>query len=755
MNIRGARLLAIGILAVTLLNACSSNARKVQRYSDQGELMKLVIEYRKAYADAPSNVEYKSRLAQAEWRAAEFHYQRGEKLLAEDNLDDAVSEFQQGLSAMPDHEKLRQGIRVALAYIDANSYYQEGLRLGDSGKVEDAVRSFQKALLARPGHLPAKEALARFEKQIDGERSDGQLSLTSQAAITLSFRQADIRSAFEFVANSFGVDIIFDDSIKGVPVTLFAKNVSFEQALNLLLMTTKSFYKKVGPNTILISSDTREKRNQYEDLLVRTFYLNNIRAKEMAETLRGMLVIKRLVMDEQMNTLLVRDSEEVIKLAEKIINVSDRKPAEVILEVEVLEVNRSKAERLGLDLGSEIVVSVPGTISLGSSIRNQIKSRAVLTLPSATFRYFKQDVDGKTLANPKIRVLNGKSAKIHIGDRIPLRASTVTEATGQIRTVFDYKEIGIRLNVEPTINLDNSSNVKLSLEVSTLGENLGTAADPAYKIGTRNAETVMLLRDNETAILGGLIRDEDRNSKISVPLLGDIPVIGELFTSHDDSSGRTDVLLTITPRVVRGWDLAEKDIRSFSSGTEDRYLTQSLYASLGRPALLNKAQDVTPPIAPGNAPDVKAATDTSETATAGSTVPVTLPLTLAFNEELYRGSVGQELELLIQADNLNGVQSATLDIEFNPEVLSFVRATADDPKAEGVTASADAVRGILHIALDARAVPGEQGSGTVARVVMRGIKPGVANLIYQGNEFKMLAGAPMIAQSRPSSVFIK
>jgi general secretion pathway protein D len=772
MSKRGKRSLALVVSAVMLLDACSSTSIRAQRYSDQGEWMKSVIEYRKALAEDPSDVENKSRLIQAEWRAAEFYFQRGERLLAQGNIDGAISEFQQGLSAKPDHEKLRQAMNSALARKNADLFYREGLRLEEGGKKEDALRSYQNALQAYPEHPQAKEAAARLEAQILNEHGNDQLSLSSQAPITLNFRQAEIRSTFEFIAKSFGVDMIFDDSIKSVPVTLFAKNVSFEQALNLLLMTTKTFYKKIGTNTILISQDTKDKRDQYEDLLVRTFYLNNVKAKDMAETLKGMLTIKKMVIDEQLNTLLVRDSEDVMKLIEKIINVSDRKPAEVILEVEVLEVNRSKAERLGLDLGSyEIGASVPATppILLSGSIRNQVRDSAVLTLPGATFRFFKQDVDGKTLANPKIRVLNGKVAKIHIGDRIPLRVSTVTEATGQVRTTYDYKEIGILLNVEPTINLDNSSTVKLTLEVSTLGENFGTAADPAYKIGTRNAETVMLLRDNETAILGGLIRDEDTKLKVGVPLIGDIPVLGDVLSSHDNTSGRTDVLLTITPRVVRGWDVAGNDERSFNSGTEDRYLTQSLYASLGKPALLNPA--LLNKVKNGNAgPDMLPENNTGPALlppTGNKTSPglptAALPPTgsmspvLEFGESMYQGAVDQEMELQIKTENLNlsGIQNASMDILFNPELMSFVSATTGDIKAQDIKASADSGKGVLHITLDFGAEAANQTAGSVARIIMRGVKPGISYLVYQGNEFKNLAGDTVVAQSRPSRVLIK
>ena len=489
-------------------------------------------------------------------------------------------QFQHGLASMPDHRKLQQAMTDAIARKEAANLYQEGLNLHQAGKLDDARRQFQRTLEAYPDHKEAAAALAELKKQ-DREKAFEGLALSSKAPITLNFRQTDLKQSFEFLAKSFGINVIFDESVKSVPVTLFAKDVTFEQGLSLLLTTSKTFYKKIGGNTILVAPDSKEKRGQYEDHLVRTFQMNTVRAKEMADILKGIVTIKKIMINEQLNTIVVRDTEDVIKLAERIIENNDRKPAEMILEVEILEVNRSKSERLGLDFGTySFTAAVPGPVPLNRQIRSSIASSATLAIPSVTFRFFKQDVDAKTLANPKIRVLNGRAAKIHIGDRVPLRAATIVDATGQTRTTFDYKDIGIKLLVEPTIYLDNSALVKLGLEVSSLGANIGQGNDQAFVIGTRNAETFMLLRDGETAILGGLIQDEERNTRIKVPGFGDIPAVGSLFTSYDDSANRTDVLLTITPRVVRRWDVPTRVAREFYSGSENVYSDKPLFASL-------------------------------------------------------------------------------------------------------------------------------------------------------------------------------
>ncbi len=752
---------------VALLAACASSpVKRAEEYASQDEWLKAVLEYRKALVERPGDIEFRSRLKQTELKAADFYYQQGQQSFEQGNLDEAIVQFQHGLASMPDHRKLQQVMTDAIARKEAANLYQEGLNLHQAGKLDDARRQFQRTLEVYPDHKEAAAALAELKKQ-DQEKAFEGLALSSKAPITLNFRQTDLKQSFEFLAKSFGVNVIFDESVKSVPVTLFAKDVTFEQGLSLLLTTSKTFYKRIGGNTILIAPDSKEKRGQYEDHLVRTFQMNTVRAKEMADILKGIVTIKKIMINEQLNTIVVRDTEDVIKLAERIIENNDRKPAEMILEVEILEVNRSKSERLGLDFGTySFTAAVPAPVPLNRRIRSSIASSATLAIPSLTFRLFKQDVDAKTLANPKIRVLNGRAAKIHIGDRVPLRAATIVDATGQTRTTFDYKDIGIKLLAEPTIYLDNSALVKLGLEVSSLGENLGTANDPAFRIGTRNAETFMLLRDGETAILGGLIQDEERNTRIKVPGFGDIPAVGSLFTSFDDSANRTDVLLTITPRVVRGWDVPTRMAREFYSGSENVYSDKPLFASLesatsaqirtepGAAAPVAGAPIIVtpPPVAATSAPGAQAAVSV-----AGALAPAAqiLPPILAFSEPVYEVASGQNFEMRVIGANLAGAADVPLEILYNPQLLSYVSGARGDVPAESFNSSADASRGVLSVSLGLAGGAAPTGNAVLARVILRGEKPGISYLVYRVPVIKTASGDTLNAQVRAARVVIK
>src|SRR6185436_19375979 len=418
---------AVAAGAALLLAGCgSSPVKRAEDFAAQDEWMKAVLEYRKALAERPNDVEYRSRLKQTELKAADFYYQRGVRLMEQGNLDGAIVQFQQGLAAISDHAKLQQAMSETLARKEAGTMYQDGVGARQAGRLDEARRQFQRALEAWPEHREAKAALAELRKESDEKLAEG-LALTSKAPITLNVRQTDLKQSFEFLAKAFGVNVIFDDAVRSLPVTLFAKDVTFEQGLNLLLNTSRTFYKRIGSNTILVAPDTKDKRGQYEDHLVRTFYMNSVRAKEMADILRGLVTVKKIIINDQLNTVTIRDTDEVMRLAERIIDTNDRKPAEIILDVEILEVNRTKAERLGLDFGTyAFTASVPAPIPLSGSVRDAITNSATLA-------------------------------------------------------TFDYKDIGIRLTVDPTIYLDNSAMVKLGLEVSALGENLGTANEPAFR----------------------------------------------------------------------------------------------------------------------------------------------------------------------------------------------------------------------------------------------------------------------------------
>lgn len=724
------------------LVSCASIHEKADWYAAQGEWIKVVTEYRLAYRENPDDIEIKSKLIQAENKAAEFYYARGEDHLGKGEVEFAIAQFQRGLVAKPKHEKLIKILEVAMARQEAKYLYNEGISNIRAGELSAAEYVLKQALDIYPDNPEVMRVLKEVKIRLQESRSTSFI-LKSNKPITLNFRNIKLRKAFEFIAKYFGVNVIFDNDVKDSKITLFAKNVTFEQGIDLILKTSNTFYKKMGANTMLVAPDTKDKRGQYEDHIIRTFHLRSIGAKEMSNIIKGVVSTKKIIINEQMNSIMVRDKQDILNLIEKLVVINDRKPAEVLLEVEILEVNRNKAEQIGLDYGSVITAKFDEYKLNESSFSKTIRAGTV-TLPNVTFRYFKQDVDAKTLANPKIRVLNSKSAKIHIGDRVPLRSSTIQDATGQTRTTFEYTDIGIRLQVEPRIHFDNSVTVKMNLEVSSLGQNLGTPSEPTFSIGTRNAETIMLLRDGETAVLGGLIRDEDRDNVVKIPGLGDIPILGALFRTTDNSSARTDVLLTITPKIIRATDISPRSMHAIYSGTAENYSSKPLFGLFNTDN--NKKRQ--PYLKVGRTSSQASQANTVKTNGAPQNLPV-----LSFSKPMYQIEKGEEIRIAITGENLTDLSSLPVGILYNPDLIKYVRSENHGKIKSKVTV--DEKKGMIKFDAKLNGGVSSKGKGVVGYVVMKGVKKGVSYFTYRTPSVKTATGEKIDVQVRASRIVIK
>ena len=445
----------------------------------------------------------------------------------------------------------------------AEEHYRASLTFQELNRLNDAVNELNLAVELDPENAKYLDALDKLQKKKAESEPDEALTLASDKPITLNFKNTNIKEVFELLAKLSGINIMFDEEVKAQPVTVFVKDVSFQYALNLLLSTNKLFMKKISADTIIIMPKNKAKLDQYQDLLVKTFYINNAKAKDVVNLLRSMLDIKKVYVNDVLNSITVRDTPEKIKLVEKIINANDLKEAEVILDVEILEISRSNSLKYGwnftpngLSASASIVpkrdndhrVDDRGSHARPSS-GTWTSENIILTLPGIVVNLIKQDSDAQTLANPRVRVLNNKQAKFHIGDRIPIQTSTIqSTATVAVTSTFEYKDVGIKLNIEPTIHLNNTVTLKMGLEISNLGDAIDFGnGQKQYKFGTRNTDTVINLRDGESVIIGGLIKDEERKSIVKIPILGDIPILGKLFSSSDDGTIKTDILMSITP----------------------------------------------------------------------------------------------------------------------------------------------------------------------------------------------------------------
>jgi general secretion pathway protein D len=749
-----------GLIIASAMGCAGSRAfQRGESYSQHGEWDLAVKEYRDALKTDPKNIEYRSALLRAEETAANEHYKKARSFLKERKLDQAITELQQALFLNPTSAAVQGALKSVLNMKRAEEHYRAALTFQELNRLSEAVNELKLAVELDPETVKYSDALDKLERKKSEAEPEEALTLSSDKPITLNFKNTNIREAFEVLAKLAGINIMFDDDVKAQPVTVFVKDVSFQYALNLLLSTNKLFMKKISADTIIIIPKNKAKMDQYQDLLVKTFYLNNAKSKDAVNLLRSMLDIKKVYVNDVLNSLTVRETPEKLKLIEKILNANDLKEAEVVLDVEILEIARSNSFKFGWNFSGDPFATAhvqadpnnsATALTLGT-IHNITSDNIILTLPSIILNLLKQDSDAQILANPRVRVLNNKQAKFHIGDRIPIQTATVqSTATAAVTSTFEYKDVGIKLNIEPSIHLNNTVTLKMGLEISNLGDAIDFGnGQKQYKFGTRNADTVINLRDGESVIIGGLIKDEERKGHVKVPFLGDIPVVGKLFSSTDEGTIKTDILMSITPNIVRNMELPDKDVQNFWSGTEDTFDTKPVFMTTGkssRPGEKTAVEAAENAAAPaGGAALASTATKTAElakpvpvfgvtsspaTADQGAPVLVIKPSDVAVQ-------VGQEMRFDLNASAVKKLYGAIITLTYDPAVVEFkVASEGDFLKKDGQQTSFlfsnNVQTGTVDIYLTRIGdVGGVDGSGTLCSIVFQGKSGGASEVQFK------------------------
>jgi general secretion pathway protein D len=581
-----------GLPGLAGLGGATATTEAAPAMSGPGEdqrRVQAVLDLRKRYRNS-DDASRQQELNKAEAEAAAYFLTSGLVLAKQARYEEAAEKFDQGLLVQPGNGELLQARQAAMGRREVSRLYAEGQRAKSVGNTDLAETLFQRA-----GSLDGQNAGVKKELQdLDrSKRNEEQrfilAAFKSAAPVALNFREAKLKDAIKVLCDPYNLNFVYDKNTENLDVSVSAKNVSFEQAFNMVLQSSNTAYKVLGPNSLLIYEDTPEKKKQYADRYFKTFHLSTLKAERMAEILKASMDIKTLVANNDLGTIQVRDTRDTLDVIEKLIATNDRKPAEIMLNVEVLELDVSKANQVGIDWGRQISVQPPqagsssttdasgnvtSTVSgaLSDLLRgSSFMSESYVTLPTVTLNYLKSNTDARTLSNPRVRTVDGQPAKIHVGDKVPLQSATIQQATGQSSVMYEYHDVGIKLDVLPKYHLDDSIFIDLNIEVSSLGQNLGTAAAPAYSIQTRNVHTTMILREGETAMLGGLISEQESHSLNGIPGVNDGGLLGRLFNNAGDTGNRTELMLSITPRLVRSQSLPGRSNTDFYSGTEGSY----------------------------------------------------------------------------------------------------------------------------------------------------------------------------------------
>ncbi len=463
---------------------------------------------------------------------------------------------------------------------------------------DDEAQALLAAVLAEN---PRQREARRLARQIDERTAKSATALPRLKSpvtrpLTLELRDVDLRTAFEVLSRATGLTFLFDKDVRTDSRTSFVvRDTQVEDAIRMILTTQSLEYKAVNETTALVFPNTQQKLREYQELVVKSFYVTNADVRQTANMLRTILKTRDVFVDEKLGLVVVKDTPVAIRNAERLVAAQDIAEPEVMLEVEVLEIGANRLLDLGLRYPNSFAVGVagggttpptPGVVTL-KEWRSHDAGLVRFTFTDPLFLLSLRQEDGSTnlLANPRIRVKHREKASIHIGDRVPVITTTAAAAGTFVSQSVNYLDVGLKLEVEPTIYLDDDVGIKVGLEVSSITNTIKSDAGTTltYQIGTRTANTVLRMRDGETQILGGLISDEDRRNASRVPGLGDLPVLGRLFSSHNQTNNKTEVTLLITPHIVRS--LARPDARTveFTAGTEPP-LGASPLGTFGSPA---------------------------------------------------------------------------------------------------------------------------------------------------------------------------
>ncbi|MBI3002903.1 MAG: type II and III secretion system protein [candidate division NC10 bacterium] len=549
-----------------------------------------IARYTEILVKEPESVEARLGLIRTLRAAGEFYFREGTRLERDGLLDDALIGYNRALQYNPDHASARAAAARVTDRRRAVGLLSRAKEAAQRGAFREAARLLAEARQLAPDQ-PEVEALFREVTARAGVA--GALGAQRRAAeargitalplkpVSLRFKDTDIKDVLEVIARLGEVNIFLDEGLTAKRITTYIKDLPLRDAFELLLSTNRLFAKQVGPRTIVVIPDTPAKHQQYDDLVVHTFYLGDTDAKTQVNLLRTILNTRQIFVNEKLNALVVRDTPEKVALAKKLLHANDRGIGEVEIELEILEVKADARDNLGLlfDKFYTVKLNVP-TVLISESIPDQLAaSTLALPSPAVTLNILKNLADTKTLASPTVRVLDRQKARILIGERRPFQISTLSSTSATIATPqqagvpagtiqetrVEFRDVGLKLTLTPTIHLNGDVTVELNFEISSIGAPIG--GDLLPSVNTRNLDTFIKVRDGETRLLGGLIQNDTTVTTDKLPFLGDIPLLGRLFSNVATTKIRTDVIISVTPRLVKVVEPPAEDILTFSSGT--------------------------------------------------------------------------------------------------------------------------------------------------------------------------------------------
>ena len=699
-----------------------------------------LIHYQQALQADPTNTEYKMKAMRLRFEAGQHHVEIGQKLRQTGDLQMALAEFQKALMLDPASAIAKQETQNAL----------------------DAIGDRQAASQARPAPAPP-EPTSRVMA------GPPQLMPLSRNAISISATN-DVKLLYEAVARQAGITVLFDPDYASRRVSIDLPNTTLEQALDVISLQGKAFWKPVTNNIIFVAPDQAQKRRDYEEAVVKTIYLSNTvlpqDITELINVLRQLLDLRRLQAVNAQNAIVIRDTPDKIMLVEKIIADLDKAKPEVVIQFAVLQARRSRLRDLGISPGTTAALAFnpnatssssssstsTSTTSTSSIPLNELKTLATsdysITLPGATATALLTDSQTKIVDDPTIRIVDGQPGKLRIGDKVPVatgsfQAGVGVGATGAaggvinplVNTQFQYLDVGVNVDVTPRIHLNNEISLKLAVEVSSVSgtSNIGGVNQPI--ISTNRVEHDVRLQDGEVNILGGLLRTSSTKSVTGWPGFSQIPILRYFFSAEHVEDADSEILIVVIPHIVRKLNLTAENLRSIASGTDTNPAIRLDTEVLSPPAVPAPVAPVTP--APGaGAPGASAVAPgpPGERIVPGAPRGQGTMAQLRFDPPASMVRVGETVVIGLAIQDAQDLFSIPVLLQYNPAVISVEEVRPGGFLAGGgaqpaIVQRVDRERGQAIISATRMPnTPGISGSGTIVSIVVRGVAPGPSQL---------------------------
>jgi general secretion pathway protein D len=729
---------ATGLLLVALLASGCPKGSADYKKGRQAELAQdydtALIHYERALKADPANANYQLRAKRLRFEAAQMHVDRGHKLRDQGLLEPAAAEFEKALAIDPSSFVAEQELRRTLDLLVARRQAED----------QAAAQQRQGEPVAPLAEIPA---------------APPELKPVSREPINLRVTE-DAKRVFESIGKLAGLNVVFDPEFQPRRVTVDLTNASVEQALDIVGLMTKTFWKPVTSNTIFVIPDTAAKRKAYDEQIIKTFYLSNtIQAAELNEvvqTIRTLLDIRRITPSTANNAIIIRDTPDKMAVAEKIIRDIDQAKPEVLIQVAILQARRDRARELGVIPSTSVpLIFTPSKVSEGAD--NATPLRQVLhnldtgdysvVLPSATAMALLTDSTTRVIQNPEVRATDGQTAKLKIGDSVPFATGSFQPGIGGVgvnplvNTQFQFKDVGVNVDVTPRVHSTREITLQVKVEVSSVTGRVSIGGIEQPIFGQRTIEHNIRLREGEVNILGGIIEHTESSTVSGLPGLGQIPFLRYLFSSEKKQELENEVLIVLTPRIIRLPEITAANLRPLAVGTDDT-------VSLPRPA---ESEAPAPPAPQPETPRPEAPPPAE----------VQGPAALRFEPAQARVAVGQTVTLDVVLENVRDLFVVPFVVSFDPALVELAEVHHGGFLGGGEQPAAlvhrvDAESGTAIISLSRPpGTPGVSGQGTLVTLVFKGVAAGRTRLAVPQIAARDSARRPVSLQAGVGEILVE